>query len=895
MDMFNAGFQNPISQNSINQNLINQSKNNSLSCYHLIEVLQDNQLNLFLLENNTYSIGRGSQNSIVLNSPSISRQHAILLRVVLSSGEQHKFKIIDGNLNGVRSRNGLYVNGLKVYSHILKHGDQIEFGKKIRATYWNFFAQSGLSDPAEIKAELLINSLSDSDKVSTITVEREDSKDSVDSALFRLASFPELNPNPIIEIDVKGVITYLNPAAMVQLPGLRAAEVRHPVIELALEAVRSQYQQSSITRIAECNGCFFEEFICYLPESELIRIFLIDITERKKAENELIKRELQQEAVAKAANCLLTNLNFHESILSALDILNHSIQAQCIFICKNQLNHQTGEHSINIEFDSFKGTEKVINTVLWEQQTYELLKIGHWYEALSQGNSFAVTDQDTSDESILLLKLSNIRSMFITPLIVGGKFWGFLGIADCENVCQWQSHEILMFSTFAANISGAIHRHEIEDTIRYSALHDSLTNLPNRLLFSEQLAFWINHSQRNQQRLAVMFIDLDRFKTINDTLGHTIGDKLLQQVSQRFLSIVRAGDILARWGGDEFIILLPNCNTVEDATGIAERIISSLETPIKIEQNELYITASIGVSFLEPGQSDVETLIKEADIALYKVKEEGRNSFQIYSASMNSKSIENLFIDKDLRHALDRKEFALVYQPRINLITGQVEAMEALLRWKHPKIGFISPAKFIPVAEENGLIAPIGEWVLYQACLQNRSWQQKGLRPIRMAVNLSPKQFHDPQLVEKVLKILEETQLQPHFLELEITETAAIEDTNFTKLMFENLKSIGIKIALDDFGTGHSSLSRLQSLPLDYLKIDKSFIDALNDGGKIADIVSAVITLGRKLGLSIVAEGVENANQVDYLKSNLCDTAQGFHYYKPMTAQEAFALLQSQS
>jgi diguanylate cyclase (GGDEF)-like protein len=380
---------------------------------------------------------------------------------------------------------------------------------------------------------------------------------------------------------------------------------------------------------------------------------------------------------------------------------------------------------------------------------------------------------------------------------------------------------------------------------------------------------------------------------INDTLGHTLGDQLLKNVAQRLQDLLRGGDTIARWGGDEFTILLPRVTDIEEVTQVAYRILQTLEDPFHLQGHELYVTASLGIALLDKNSPDAETLIQHADAALYYAKDKGRNNYQFYSVSLSAKNPELLTLEKSLRYALEREEFTVFYQPRVNIGTGEITGMEALLRWQHPEMGLVAPSVFIPLAEESGLIIAIGEWVLRTACMQNKTWQDSGLPPITMAVNLSLKQFRQPKLVEIITRVLEQTGLDAHFLELEIMETTAIEDLGFTRTVLEELKQMGVNISIDDFGTGHSSLSRLQLLPLHNLKIDQSFMRDLQPDSKVAHIIQAIVTLGHSLGLKLTAEGVETAEQLEFLKSISCEEVQGYFFYRPLPEQKATEILES--
>ncbi|MBD0340954.1 MAG: EAL domain-containing protein, partial [Microcoleus sp. Co-bin12] len=381
-----------------------------------------------------------------------------------------------------------------------------------------------------------------------------------------------------------------------------------------------------------------------------------------------------------------------------------------------------------------------------------------------------------------------------------------------------------------------------------------------------------------------IFLDLDRFKNVNDTLGHPVGDLLLQGVSRRLTKCLRAGDSIARWGGDEFTVLLYNINSPDEAAKICQEIIQSLSTPFDFDGRELYTKASLGIALAPYDGEDAETLLKNADAAMYKAKQKGRNNYQFYTRAIGSKVSEDLNLENHLYKALKKSEFVLHYQPQINLNTSQIVGMEALIRWQHPERGLISPDRFIPLAEETGLICQMDEWVMRTACLQNRAWQLLGLPPMRIAVNLSARQFLQPNMVQTIAEILSETKLHPEYLEIEITESLAMTDVSFTVSVLQQLQEMGIKISLDDFGTGYSSLWSLKSFPLNNLKIDKSFVADLVNGNSGATIVKLAISLGQGLNLQVIAEGVETAEQLAFLQSHQCDMGQGYLFSKPIPA-----------
>lgn len=460
---------------------------------------------------------------------------------------------------------------------------------------------------------------------------------------------------------------------------------------------------------------------------------------------------------------------------------------------------------------------------------------------------------------------------------------------------EWNLDEIKLAQALGLHLYMAVMQKRVQDTIKHQASHDLLTGLPNRLLFNDRLTLELAHLQQGGKMLAVVFLDLDFFKNINDTLGHATGDQLLQQVAQRLQACLRDGDLVARWGGDEFTILLPSLQSAENAIHIVERILHVISAPFNFNGQEFYVKASIGISFAPYDGEDAETLLKNADAAMYKAKQKGRNNYQVYTPAIGDKALERMVLENNLYKALQREEFLLYYQPQLDIVTGEIVGMEALIRWKSVEKGLIRPDHFIPVAEETGLIFQIGEWVLKTACQQNKLWQQAGLPPIRIAVNLSAKQFQQQDLVKTIAKVLNETGLEPDYLEIEITESIAIQDVDFTIAVLHSLRSMGIHVSMDDFGIGYSSLWSLKRFPLDKLKIDRSFINDFISHPKDAAIITAIIDLGHALNLKLIAEGVETAEQLKFLRSIKCDGIQGYLFSPPVTVKAATELLKNQT
>jgi diguanylate cyclase (GGDEF)-like protein/PAS domain S-box-containing protein len=449
-------------------------------------------------------------------------------------------------------------------------------------------------------------------------------------------------------------------------------------------------------------------------------------------------------------------------------------------------------------------------------------------------------------------------------------------------------------------------RKAAEEQIRFLAYYDSLTGLPNHIFFRELLERTINIAHRYKRIFAILFIDIDYFKRINDTFGHTTGDRLLKNLADRLSKSIRKSDhithsehsemksVVSRMGGDEFIILLNELKSPQDAAKVTGRILKDINKPFKIDGHDVVLTASIGISLYPHDGENTDTLIRHADMAMYYVKDRDRNSFQFYSESMNTTSLAQLTLENELRKAIKQKQFLLFYQPKQDIRSSRVIGMEALVRWKHPDMGMISPSRFIPIAEDIGLIIPLGEFVLQNACTQNRIWHEYGFKDLKISVNFSTRQFEQPAMVEMISRILKETKLDPQYLELEITESTAMRNPENSINILHKLKTIGIMISIDDFGTGYSSLNYLRQLPLDALKIDRSFVSNVLKSENDASIVSAIINLAHTLNLRVIAEGVETEEQLEFMRKHNCDEMQGYLYSPPLSAEETIEFLKKE-
>ncbi|MDH5749623.1 MAG: EAL domain-containing protein, partial [Rhodospirillales bacterium] len=466
-------------------------------------------------------------------------------------------------------------------------------------------------------------------------------------------------------------------------------------------------------------------------------------------------------------------------------------------------------------------------------------------------------------------------------------------------ICEWYSTplensngEIIGIASLVQDIT---QRKKAEETIWLQANFDSLTDLPNRMVFFDRLEMAQKQADRNERMVGLLFLDLDYFKDVNDSEGHSMGDVLLVEVAKRLRKSIRKMDTVARLGGDEFAIIQTMISHVDDTKVLAEKILASLEEPFDLGNKKIFIGASIGITIFPIDDQSPNELLRNADIAMYAAKDKGRNTYEYYAAEMVKAIQERNMMVQDLHQAMEKRELFLHYQPKVLTGSGEIIGVEALLRWKHPKHGMISPTDFIPIAEKSGLIVPLGEWILKTACAENKSWQDAGASPISVAVNLSAVQFRQGDIVTTVAQALKETGLAPQYLELEITESAAMQDASETAVILDRLSELGVILSLDDFGTGYSSLAYLKRFPLSRIKIDRSFVQDIQDDPESAAIVNAVVHLGQSMNMKVTAEGVETKEQADYLSTTGCDEIQGYLYSKPVSADNLLNMIMGKS
>jgi diguanylate cyclase (GGDEF)-like protein len=481
----------------------------------------------------------------------------------------------------------------------------------------------------------------------------------------------------------------------------------------------------------------------------------------------------------------------------------------------------------------------------------------------------------------------NAESYIGVPLInSSGRILGHLVIID-ECPLEDGSTELAILKIFAARAAAELERQKVEEQLAHDALHDRLTDLPNRYLFRKHLDRALKEYQRNQNcKFAVFFLDLDRFKYVNDSLGHKKGDQFLVEIAKRFKTCLRTNDVLARLGGDEFAILIEDFHIVNEATKLAEQIQQSLESPFYLDTHEIFTSVSIGIAFSNSDINSAEELLSNADLTMYKAKALGKKRYEFFDQTLHVQVVDRLHLETDFRNSLDRGEFCLNYQPIVALESGQVTGFEALVRWHHPQRGYVLPEKFISLAEETGMIVPLGWWILQEACYQLREWQIRFNNPnLTMGVNISQKQFSQPHLIDSLRQTLQTTGLEARNLQLEITETLLMENVIATQETLNQLKEMGCQLYLDDFGTGYSSLSYLHSLSLDALKIDRSFVKMIDAKGNNSELVEAIVMMAKSLNLKVVAEGIETEAQLDKLKTLQCPYGQGYLFAKPLDSQ----------
>lgn len=691
----------------------------------------------------------------------------------------------------------------------------------------------------------------------------------------------EQSPSMVIITDTRGIIQYVN-SKFVQVTGYLPEEVigKTPhILRLGkheLEKYNDLWQM--VNSGNEWRGEFYHkkkngEFYWASSTVSPVRNSEGVITNFLALEEDVTMHKLTEEALREIAlgRSAATGMAFFSSLVQHI---SKTLGVRYVLV-----GELIGDSKDNIETVAMCIQGKIVDNI-----NYHLAKTPYENVIESSQCCYPCGVRELFPDDQMLVN-EGIESYCGNPLFDSqGRVLGLLVVMD--NKPMREEYLIKsMLQIYAVRAMAELERKRIEEEINHMAFHDHLTGLPNRRLFFERVNQELANKKHNQYRMAVLFLDLDRLKLINDTLGHIVGDRLLREVGERLEKCVSAGKTVARLGGDEFAVLLPGIKDVAEVIRVTNLIIETIKKPWFMNGHDLYITTSIGISFYPDDGESAEILLKHADTAMYRAKKLGRNNYQLYTQAMAAKNLEQLVLENSLSRAVERRELLVYYQPKVNIDTEQITGMEALVRWQHPEQGLVSPDRFIPLAEETGLIVSVGEWVLRTACKQNKAWQEAGLPPMRVAVNISARQIQHRDLVEMVAGILQETGLEPHWLELEITESAIMEDIDSIIKVLDALQVMGITITIDDFGTGYSSLSYLKRFPINALKIDKSFVDGLPVTQNDAAIASAIIAMAQNLGLEVIAEGVETEEQLYFLKQRQCKHLQGYLFGKPMPAE----------
>lgn len=657
------------------------------------------------------------------------------------------------------------------------------------------------------------------------------------------------------------------------------------------------------------------------------------------------------QGVTQATHCLLTLSDHHEAMHLALAHLGKALVVDRVYIFQNHTDPVT-QSLLASQWWEWTPERRSLpfNNLELQNLSYATV-LRRWYDYLSQGKAITGYQDELPEWEKQLLGDRQVCSLLVLPIFVDQRFWGFVEFDDCQSDRQWTAEEIAILNTVADSFGGAISHHHAETELnniqtkleaaieertfklkaavkqlqaeidqkeiittqlRYNAYHDPLTGLPNRSLFMDHLQKAIEKAKESEEyKFAILFLDLDRFKVVNDTLGHTLGDRLLIELSKRLDQILQKqphlsieATLIAHLGSDEFAILVTNISAFSQANQLAESIHQDMTHPFVIESHQILSTVSIGIALSSTGYQRPEQVLRDADIVMYRAKSKGRARYEVFDLETHTRVMNQLKLENDLRRAvqllespdtLKDNQFIVYYQPITCLQTGEIAGFEALLRWQHPELGMVSPVQFIPIAEETGLIALLGQWVLQQACNQLRRWESCGHHRLTMAVNLSGCQLSRPDLLEKIDQIIHQSQIHAHYLKLEITESMIINNAEYVKQVLSQLKERSIKLCMDDFGTGYSSLSYLHRFPLDILKIDKSFVSNMGESGEHSDIVRTIINLAHHLKMQVIAEGVETLGQLKILSELGCEWGQGYFFSRPIDSQKVLDLLGNQN
>jgi diguanylate cyclase (GGDEF)-like protein len=798
---------------------------------HILIIEEPSFSKTVILEDATYSLGRHSSNDIIIAAQKVSRHHATLLRRTDVKSNKYSYWILDGDLQGNRSRNGIYINGRKCLVHELKHGDTIKFSQDIQARYQILAEVAEDTFKQEYSAPSIdreiITPFSDRQTVfnkETVIAAQESIPVSNSAELLRLSSFAELSPQAILEIDLEGNLTYTNSTANLIF---KYGEENHPLI-IGLSA-RCNANNISYSREVKVKNNYYQQNSYYLAEHQLIRSYISDITKEKILENKIIEQNKQYNSIFKNSFHGIIVINAQtRKIIEANNIACKYLNATELDLINNQIEDFVLNQEQFIE---------LLQQIVTEQKDYAGILVLKTPDGnlINTDLEISFLESDTEPKFCLMLKKENNFS-FILP-------------------------------------------------------KDKVSNLPGIQVFKKRIQTAITNSDRNQKLLAVLVVNIHNFTNVRNAISQEQKIILLSSFAERLKACLRFGDTVAYNEEDKFSILMEEIGTIQEIAKISQRILESLKQPFKIGEQQLGIMGNIGIAVYPQDGENATSLLKNADLALARTSEEKDNSYQFYNATMNSQNSVMLKLESFLQNALEKDEFILYYQPQINVNSGNIQGVEALLRWQHPELGLVAPTSFLNLAEQTGLIVPIGQWVLKTACQQNKLWHSQGFPPLRVSVNLSPLQFQQPDLPLVVGRILTETKLEPSLLELEIAASTIMDNLEYSYNILSQLQKLGVHISIDDVNTSYTSWERLKHIPFDTLKINRDFVRQLKNDPQDLAIISAMVALGRGFNLRVVAEGVETLQQIELLRSQECEQMQGFWFSRPLAAEEATKLL----
>jgi len=806
--------------------------NNLNDFCHMLVVEDGTTIKTYYLEKEAYTIGRDPINELVINDSKVSRHHAIINKKS-EPNENNCYVIKDGDLQGNKSKNGLVVNGKLKDEHELKHGDLLRFSSQATASYYivsnisivNFFHDNN-RNPGELLP------LNGNNQALQQTLPTDYDSLSVSEDLVRLASFPEFSPNPIIEIDMAGKITYINAAAVIKFPDIRQKGISHPILAGLIES-NSNRRGNLLVKELAIKHEYFQQYIHYLSARQLIRIYIFDLTERVHFEISLKESEEKYRAV----------VNQISDSIFLIEAISHKIVEANPAYC-DLLGYTSGE-ILKLKLED----------ILHDCESF-------------LGNIYAFLEKNPH---------------FLGEAIHKRKDGSLVDVEVSVSMIHYLESEMLCFT-----VRDITSRKRTRELLQYQAFHDLLTGLPNRRLFNEQLTTSVANAKRYGYYLGLMYVDIDHFKSINDTFGHPAGDKLLEGFAHRLKSCLRASDTIARFGGDEFAILLPQVNHLEDTAKLAERLMDALKQPFEIFGENLEIKSSIGIALYPQDGDQAETLINKADMALLRTKSEGRNNYQFYSSIRDDIGGKNYEREELLSIALSKQEFFLLYQPIINLHTQNITGLKTFLRCHGLEAEEIFPENFIRQGEKSGLILSLGEWVMRSACTQHKAWQNAGLVKIPISIKVSPLELQQVDLVSKIESVLVQVDLEPDWLELEVTQKSLKVKNYQVSHNLKALSALGVRLCLEDFGVESLSISPLKDFKFNSLKIQQSLIAQINKEDQEEDkgLISAIIALGRGFELKVIAEGVETKEQLQFLQSLQCCEILGNTLMPPMKSEQ---------